>query len=50
MSDASATAKTDPMEALLGPSLLAVNGKSQKATWNLLKDADIVALYFSASW
>lgn len=44
------SAKTNPMEELLGPSLLAVPGKAQKATWNLMKDADIVLLYFSASW
>jgi len=38
------------MENLLGPSLLTEPGEDGKPTSTLLKDAKIVAFYFSASW
>jgi len=38
------------METLLGPSLLPGSGQAEEPTSTLLKDAEIVVLYFSASW
>jgi nucleoredoxin len=44
------TMSKSPMETLLGPSLLTDSNGSTKDTTALLKDKDLVALYFSASW
>ena len=46
---AAAAAATSPMVTLLGPKLLTKRGTTE-STDTLLKDKQLVALYFSASW